>query len=348
MSAARMRVEVVHPSELGRSDLEVWRSIQEGSTLFDSPFLTPEFAMTCGEVRRSARVAVLDGQGTKGFLPFDQRRRFLARPIGGGSADREALIISGELPHWEDLLRSTGLLVWRFHHLLAHQASVLAPTATTVASPLVDLTHGFERYLSKQVSKNLLKSTGRSARKLEREVGELRFVGHDANHSLVDLLVRWKRDQYARTGVLDVLASPDSRNLLHLLLDRQDDTFTAVLSVLHAGDRPVAVHLGLRTATALAYWLPSYEPCCSRYSPGMILLMGLLRWAAAEGIESVDLGKGDEPYKQRLKSDELLLADGVLAQRLVRKPFGLVHQLRNGSGVGPVGQAAKVLRGLHG
>ncbi len=331
-----MRVEVVRPAELGSGDVDAWRSIQAGRPGLDSPFLTPEFTLACGEVRAGARVAVLDGPGTSGFFTFERRHGVLARPIGGSTADREALIVTGDLPEHGALLRGAGLLAWRFHHLLADQAAMLVPTAATVASPIIDLGQGFDRYLDerKQGSKSLLESTARKARKLEREVGELRFVGHEADHSLVDQMVRWKRDQYARTGVPDVLASLGITKLLHLLVERQSDTFAAVLSVLRAGDRPVAVHLGLRTATALAWWLPVYDPQFSRYSPGMILVMDLLSWAAGQGITSVDLGKGDEPYKQRLKSTDLLLADGVLAPTLLHKPLGLLQQLRSRAAAG--------------
>ena len=74
----------------------------------------------------------------------------------------------------------------------------------------------------------------------------------------------------------------------------------------------IAAHFGLRTAKVLHYWITSYDRDYSRYSPGLILLLRLAEQAAAMGVETLDLGKGDAQYKQRLMSGAHRVSDGIL------------------------------------
>jgi CelD/BcsL family acetyltransferase involved in cellulose biosynthesis len=80
--------------------------------------------------------------------------------------------------------------------------------------------------------------------------------------------------------------------------------------VLYAGDRPVAAHFGIRSETVLSWWFPAYDVDCSRYSPGLVLLLRLAEAAAAAGILQVDLGKGHEAYKESFKSADVEVAEG--------------------------------------
>ena len=120
------------------------------------------------------------------------------------------------------------------------------------------------------------------------------LVLSEPNHALLDQLVEWKSHQYRRTGRRDVFAEPGMRRLVHDLLDRQDKEFTAPLAVLRAGDDVVAAHLGLRSPEILAWWFPVYVTRFSRYSPGLIFCLELLREMPAEGLRLLDLGKGEE------------------------------------------------------
>jgi CelD/BcsL family acetyltransferase involved in cellulose biosynthesis len=149
---------------------------------------------------------------------------------------------------------------------------------------------------------------------LGREVGPLRFEPEARDHGLLDRLVEWKRLQYQRTGVPDVLADPDTVTLLHDLLDSDGSGVSAPLSVLYAGDHPVALHLGLRSDDELAWWLPTYDPTYATYSPGVTFTLHLAEWAAGVGVRRIDLGKGTEAYKDRLRNGARVIADGQLVR----------------------------------
>ena len=83
-----------------------------------------------------------------------------------------------------------------------------------------------------------------------------------------------------------------------------------MLSSLYAGDKLVALHLGMRSGTTFHYWFPAYNPQYSKYSPGFMLLMHLIQESAEKGIRMIDLGAGDEQYKLWIRNDTVLIGRG--------------------------------------
>jgi CelD/BcsL family acetyltransferase involved in cellulose biosynthesis len=75
----------------------------------------------------------------------------------------------------------------------------------------------------------------------------------------------------------------------------------------------------------LTHWFPAYDREFARYSPGTILTLRIAEAAAAAGLEHVDLGKGDEPYKARLATRTLTLGEGALA---LDTPLARLHLAR--------------------
>lgn len=324
--------EVVRPGELGETELATWRAIQQSDETLDNPFLSPEFASVVGSARPNARVAVLVDGDRRAFLPFERHRLGFARAIGAGMSDCQGLVVeNGFRLDGQELLRACDLRLWRFDHLVAHQAEVLVPGTGRVPSPVIDLDHGFDAYLAgrREASKSLVSTAERKARKLGREVGELRWVVDEPDHALVDRLIGWKREQYRRTQVRDVLADPATSAIVHRLLDARTTTFSGLLSVLYAGDRPVAAHLGVRTPTVLSWWIPAYDHEYAHYSPGITMLLRLAAWAAAGGIRRIDLGRGAASYKDRFASGQTHVADGVLARPHARRPFEALRAARH-------------------
>ena len=215
--------------------------------------------------------------------------------------------------------------MWRFDHLLAHQAALIGTASARAVperSPAIDLRDGFELYEQRQrrLSSSLFQSTARKRRKLEREHGPVRLLLHSPEPSHLAQVLRWKSNQYRRTGRRDRFAEPATTELVHELFGTQEPTFSAPLTVLMAGDRMVAGHLGLRSSSTLAWWFPAYDPEFSAYSPGLILTLELARAMPTAGLTLLDLGKGDEAYKDRLHNVRIPLLRGSAAtsEALVR------------------------------
>jgi CelD/BcsL family acetyltransferase involved in cellulose biosynthesis len=317
-----MQVEVITPAELDTGGRRHWQSVQGAHPHLSSPFLSPTFVELMGRVRPGTRIAVVSGGASTAYLPFEKGRHGHARAAGMGLSDTQGLIAPPAMAiDMPELLNATGLKSLAFDHWVAEQQDWLSTGPAAFArdvSKVIDLTAGFGTYLAAQqeTSKGLARSTARKERKLEREHGPVRLVVHQPDHGALDRLLCWKSHQYRSTGRCDRFANPDNRRLVHDLLDAQGSDFAAPLSLLMAGDRMVAAHFGLQANRTLAGWFPSYDPDFAAYSPGLILFLRLARELPGVGVRMFDLGKGDEPYKDRLCNLRPgLLAGSVAADR---------------------------------
>jgi CelD/BcsL family acetyltransferase involved in cellulose biosynthesis len=310
----QVRISVARPEDLGAAELERWDELQRHDPSLANPFLSAPFALATARARGGCQVAILeDGHGGRGFLPYERTRIGAGRAIGSGVSDCQGLVHSPGLD-WDatELLRACGLGVWEFDHLLASQAPFKPFHEVAARSPVLDLSQGWGRYLEERrpSTTKLVKSTLYKQRKLGREVGEVRFEYEAADPAALRALMAWKSSQYRRTGRYDRFARPWIVRLVEELYETGGPDFAGVLSVLYAGDRPVAAHLGIRSASVLSWWFPAYDVEFSRYSPGLILLLRLAESAAGAGIGQLDLGKGHEDYKESFKSGDLAIAEG--------------------------------------
>ena len=229
------------------------------------------------------------------------------------------------------VIRACGLPVWEFDHLQADQAPFAAYHGLTVGSPVLDVAGGFDAYLADRLrhTNGVVRDTQRKMRKLGREVGPLRFAYDVTDPATLRLLMGWKSAQYRRTRVFDRFAAPWIVQVVEELLGTRSDECAGALSVLYAGDTPVAAHFGIRSRSVLSYWFPAYDQAHGRYSAGVGLLLRLAEAAAATGVQQVDLGRGQTRYKDELKSRELSIAEGRVAPSrpvaAVRRTQGAVH-----------------------
>lgn len=332
-----MRIETVRPAELGAAEISAWHAMQDQSEGLANPFLCPEFAITIGAARPDARVAVLAQEsGPAGFFPFERRRLGVGRPIGAGLSDCEGLVHAPGA-QWDaaELLRGCGISVWHFGHLVSGQQPFAGYRAALAASPVIDLADGFETYIERVRARSprFRSDIARKARKLEREVGQLEFVVDDPGIDGLRTLMRWKSDQYRRTGRTDRFDRPWIVEVVEQLFARRPspsspsgrNEFTGLLSMLYAGGQPVAGHFGLAHGGVLAEWFPAYDARFGKYSPGLIQLLEMVRDASALGIVSIDLGKGAQRYKEELKSYDLTVAEGTVT---ARSALAAVHRAR--------------------
>ncbi|HEY2281209.1 MAG TPA: GNAT family N-acetyltransferase [Streptosporangiaceae bacterium] len=325
-----MPTSVVRPGELGPAEITRWRSFQDRTGLLANPFLSPDFAIAVGRRRPGTRVAVLhDGPDIVGFLPFERRRLGLGVPVAAGLTDLQGLVHAPGA-EWDPraLLQACGVSAWQFDHLVAGQQPFERYSHAVAASPVIDLTRGYDTYYKelKSRSSRFCSTLGRSGRKLEREVGRLRFVLDTRDVTDLHTLMSWKSDQYQRTGRIDRFSQPWIVQLLEDLLETRNEHFSGLLSMLYAGDLPVAAHFGVRFGPTLAYWFPAYSTTFNVYSPGLLNTMRLIEGVAAQGIGLIDLGKGHNRYKEKLKSYDSTVTEGIVTRR---SPLGAVHWARS-------------------
>jgi len=261
-----------------------------------------------------------------GFFPFQRGRWGIGRPVGWPLSDFQGVVV-GQGVKWraEALMRACRLSAWDFDHLITSQQPFAEHHRVRHDSPYLDLSRGFEAYFEerKRTGSDQLAQALRKKRKLEREVGEVRFEFHTADDRILETLIRWKTRQYLETEALNVFGFDWTMPLLRRFLDRRGREFSVAMSALYAGERLAAAHFGIRSGSTFHWWFPAYDRGFGAYSPGLILLLEIAQVAPALGIARVDLGKGRERYKTSFMSASTCVAEGSVeygsAVRIIRR-----------------------------
>jgi len=309
---------VINAQELGPSLLAAWRSIQSARGVFASPYFCPEFVQAVAAVREDVRIVVIEDAGRPvGFFPHQRAGWSFGRPVGGALSDYHGVIAEQASP-WtvRELMRAARLSVWSFDHLVDADGKFDPYVKARSASPQMDL----------RITREM-PDFARKERKLAREAGGLDFSLHERSEVALERLIEWKRAQYRRTGVIDAFAAGWTVALLRRIMALQGESFAGVCSVLRAGGEIVAVHAGMRSREVLHWWFPAYDPAFAGYSPGILLLLRIAQAAAAAGIRTLDLGKGDSRYKRSLMNRAAPLVEGCVAlPSLLATARGLLPQ----------------------
>jgi CelD/BcsL family acetyltransferase involved in cellulose biosynthesis len=165
-------------------------------------------------------------------------------------------------------------------------------------------------------------------------------------------VVELKRAQYAATGARDYFAEPSRVDLLTKLLHTRSTEFGGILSTLRAGPHLIAAHFGLRAGSVLHWWFPVYDPQFAALAPGWILLRELVAASPALGLARIDLGRGDDEYKRRAKTGEVIVSQGAVTRsstyRAVRRARNSLITAAKSSALGPeLRRAVRKLRALN-
>ena len=323
-----MRVTVVRPDALGKAELDTWREFQRVQADLASPFLSPEFTVAVARIRSGTRVGVMeDGRDVVGFFPFERRRLGYGLPVAPGLNECQAVVHAPGL-EWDarELIRGCGLVLWEYDNLLDGQRPFESFALFRQPSPVMDLSEGFEAYLAERRRRSSrIRDLPRRRRRLEREVGPVRFVFDAQDPEALQTLMTWKSAQYRRTGRADRFAWPWVVALLQSMLESRAASCAGRLSLLYAGEALVAGHFGLSSEGVIPTWFPAYDTRFSRYSPGLLLHVGMAEAAADAGITTIDMGRGAKDYKEELKSRDIVVAEGRVTRP---SPTAAVHWLR--------------------
>lgn len=321
-----MRIEALKPNLLSAEQIATWSALQQADPCLANPFFRPEFTLAVAAVRDDVEVAVLHEQGGPvGFFPYQRQTGDLGVPVGGRMSDYQALIGRAGLEFSpEDLLDQCHLRALNFDHLLAGQLAFQPFHRRQAVSPYMDLSPGFDRFHAacKQAHKERVRRTERRTRKLERELGPIQLQYGVQDAQLLEKLCDWKIRQFHDTGVANVFAVDWTRALLEKVLEHQSSDFSGVLNALYAGERLLALQLGMAAGATYHCWFSAYDPELGEtgnYSPGLVMLVEFARAAYERGIRLIDLGKGPEPYKLDFTSGGIPLAQGFVDRRMIHR-----------------------------
>ncbi|MEO8493992.1 MAG: GNAT family N-acetyltransferase [Planctomycetota bacterium] len=309
-----MQIAALPFAELNEQHFDAWSRIQDSDCTFDSPFFSPEFTAVVASLRDDVFVGIMKQAGRiVGLLPFQRGSWGRAEPVGGEVSQFNGVLVEPGV-EWDvdQLLRGCELRSWTFDYVSTRQTPLQRHFRCVGDSPFLDLTNGFPAYCAEiGKSSKAIEQAFRKARKLEREVGPLRFELHDASDDTFHRLLAWKSEQHHRTNVVDAFQRTSLVALLDRVRQTQTASFAGLLSSLYAGDQLVAAHLGLRSETVAHSWYPAYDMAFAKHSPGITLLLKMAEALAAVGIQRIDLAAGEHTYKSRFMSGAIPVARGV-------------------------------------
>lgn len=315
-----MDVKTIRAADLTESQIAEWDDIQRGNDELDNPMLSVDFALAVAKVRTDLEIALLvQDDRTVGFFPYHRCERNVGRPLALDVTDLHGVVAAKDVT-WSaaELIDGCGLATWKFDHLIASQRPFVSYHRCVEGSPFMDLSKGFDAYMAerKAAGSSAMSQALRKSRKIERELGPLRFVWHDDDEQLMQSLISLKQQQIRDRNLFDAFRFQWVLDLLEIIRQTQSARFSGLMSALYAGNHMLALHFGLRRERVVSSWYPTFDPQFARYSPGLILHLELARRAAELGVDRIDLGRGENQMKSTLMSGSIPVALGAVDRRL--------------------------------
>jgi CelD/BcsL family acetyltransferase involved in cellulose biosynthesis len=110
--------------------------------------------------------------------------------------------------------------------------------------------------------------------------------------------------RFQATGRVSSLATSERRHFIEELARRFADSGVVTLSLLMVNDQPVAWNYGFQFCGSWFWYQPTFDSRWEGHSPGYCLLSRIVIEACdREDINVVDLGLGDEGYKERFENN---------------------------------------------
>ena len=286
------------PAEIQKS----WKRLQNLNSNLWSPFFAPEFTEIVSRACDRVEVAMWRERGEiVAIFPFERRSLNFSGPVGGFLSDYDGVIAH---PNFDrdpsQILRDCRLVAWDFHHS-PDSDRIFSPSHRVISQ--VALTHiqgGFADFIKERraAGNHQISEYMRKMRKLEQDVGPLRFVPHSRDETLLEKLMMLKSAQYWRNRWRDIFAIPWVQQVLRSIHQAQSPEFAGMLCALYAGEHLVALHFGIRSRALRHSWFPTYDMNYSKYSPGILLTLKLLESCPNLGIRTIDWGSGEHQHKQ--------------------------------------------------
>jgi len=307
-----VRLETIHPKELGPEERALWRAHQHADRALQSPYLTPEWAEIVGAVRDDVRVVVINGGD--GFFAAQRLSRFAAMGAGAPISDYQAVVSGPDLQvSAAELCRALKVGRIDLTHTPAGATPIVA--AGEDGSWIAETCGGRELYEAalKQRRSEFVRQTDKKGRKFAREKGYIEFRAKSPERADFEKLIAWKNAQLERTGQPQIWATPWVRAALDQTFERRDYAFGGVMFTLTIDEGLAAAAYALRAGRVLHFWVVAHDAQFDSYSPGVQLARWAVGWAGDNDISEVDFGPGDYQYKRQLSTTQRMLLHGVVA-----------------------------------
>jgi CelD/BcsL family acetyltransferase involved in cellulose biosynthesis len=290
-----------------------WEHTRRTNPALQSPFFAPEFSQIVGMVRNDVEVGVIStNRSVMAFFPFQRKQSEASHgvPIADFLSQCQGLICR---PNFEcdplELIDRCGLVSYEFRQFIASQKFFLRCPYHLDFSHQIDVSQRHWR------ASKLISLRNDLARRIQRDIGPLRFVAHSDDPTLLRRVMDLKSDQDVRTGARDLYRIAWVRSVIEKIHAIQSDDFAGVLSLLYAGDRLVAGHFGLRSRTVWHYWIRAYDPVLADHLPEMNLILNMAKHGSTVGLRTIGFDSGRTLHKRKLSNGSIPVAKGKLELR---------------------------------
>lgn len=164
--------------------------------------------------------------------------------------------------------------------------------------PRVDVSQGYDAYL-KGLSGKERHELKRKARKLSRDIGDVRLVEIEPEHlqdGLDSFFSMARQDQGDKARFF---FSEKMRSYFGALADEFGADRTLRMHALEVAGTVGAATVSFVHGREWGLYNSAFDQTLASYAPGMVLVGELIRLAADEGLATFDLLRGDEEYKYR-------------------------------------------------
>jgi len=307
---------VIRPCEIEGDGLKRWEELRVARPIYSSPFYSPKFVQLVARFRSDARVAIFELDGRIiGFLPFHLVRGGIGKPIGGNLNDYQGPILASDssIPR-SMLLKGAGLSAYDFDHLPTAICEGTCNSGDTAHSPQMNLADGYDSWFSRKdpSRKREFQNMMRKQRKMNREIGPVRFEFSNNSDELFEQHIRLRNELYRKSGKRADYCEGWQGEVLCAIREESTSDFCAVMSALYAGDLLVAAHFGIRSGSVLHWWFPAYNLAATKYSPGLNLINCCAMEGPEKGISLIDFGRGNERYKRQFANQWVELRAGSI------------------------------------
>ena len=331
-----MKISTISAAALTEGQIARWAALQQETKEFGSPLVGPYFAQLVQRHRGDVQVAIAEQDGREvAFFAFHKVGHGFARPVGAPFSDYQAVVSEpGVTFDGNAFLADAGIERMAVSGLMdpydLFTGSALEPTLGYRISIKDGGAAKLERL--RQANPKWAKNLRRLANKMDRELGAIRFVPGDQDPAALEAVLQLKIDQYHQSGMTDVLRPAWVKAMMQDLFTRNDPAFGGCLITLYAGEYMVSGQFGVRQGGWFHPWIASSCPKAHPYSPGIVFLGQMIRYAEDIGIETIDLAQGHSHYKSQFSRNPVTVQSGQIGLRARpvsvahKSPIGLIQQ----------------------
>ncbi len=320
-------------SDLTPEEVDFWKIMTGGNTLFCSPFFQYDYAKLVSESGQMIEVVLGVFEGKVVFiLPLQYGSKFdliidMAHRLGGHMSDYSGAIID---KGFEKAISTFDLPVsYAFFDHVPEQCHQLGENYLFQEdSSLILLNGDAEQYFAefKNKSKKYYNDVKRLERLVCKDFGEVSFTFSSPSESEYTQLVEKKVAQYIEGGVKNPLDEKWTKDFLLSLFNDKDGGVKPYLSTLYAGDTWLASHFGIESNGVFHYWFPVHNTEANKYSPGKQLLFKVIEHAYEAGFRYIDLGLGETNLKGKFSNGSIPLFKVELINNSLKSSFARALQ----------------------